>query len=323
MTSPTNTGGGTQQQSQNGTTPIAWDPSTISSSTSLNGSTPNIQQPPLNFYPNFYQSAANSSFGSTNSYNSADLSNYWNTQSAAAAAAFADPRFPKINGTNASPFNSSIPYLASLSASMAGNAIRNSRRRRNLFSQNQVNELKRAFETEPYVKPETREKLAARTGLTPQQVKIWFQNNRYKCKQKSKEDERINNRTSTSFNDSGSPGSPSSSGNELSMTATNSPDIKLNIGSSNGHSMIPMVDSQDAYMMKQMFPMVHSGQDSKKPPLPMIHPQEAPDVKPIYPHHEIAPQFNYPMPYPYGYNGFNLPYNNGPECFSQYFSAPK
>ena len=50
--------------------------------------------------------------------------------------------------------------------------MRNARRRRNLFSQSQVNELKHAFEKEPYVKPETREKLAQATGLTPQQVSI-------------------------------------------------------------------------------------------------------------------------------------------------------
>uniref|UniRef100_A0AC34F366 Homeobox domain-containing protein n=1 Tax=Panagrolaimus sp. ES5 TaxID=591445 RepID=A0AC34F366_9BILA len=294
MTSPTNgIVGGISAQQTNGTTPSTWDPSTTSS-TSLNGSTPNIQ-PPFNWLPTNPNYFANSSFGSTNSYTPTDLSYQWNQWNAAAAAS-ADPRFPKINVPTASSFNpNNIPFMASLTASMAGNAMRNSRRRRNLFSQNQVNELKRAFETEPYVKPETREKLAARTGLTPQQVKIWFQNNRYKCKQKSKEDERIQNRTSNSFNDSGSPQeSPSSSGNELSMTATNSPDIKLNLG--NDTSMIPMVHTHDATS----------------------------DVKPIYHQPDFASPINYPMAYPYGYNMYNhhLPVN-GSDHYFPFFANQK
>lgn len=44
------------------------------------------------------------------------------------------------------------------------------RRRRNLFNQKQVQILRRAFESENYVKPEHREQLAKETGLTPQQV---------------------------------------------------------------------------------------------------------------------------------------------------------
>ena len=72
----------------------------------------------------------------------------------------------------ASSFNQGLFAAASLS--MTSNAMRNSRRRRNLFSQQQVNALKIAFEKEPYVKPETREKLAAATGLTPQQVSLRF-----------------------------------------------------------------------------------------------------------------------------------------------------
>uniref|UniRef100_A0A914YJ04 Uncharacterized protein n=1 Tax=Panagrolaimus superbus TaxID=310955 RepID=A0A914YJ04_9BILA len=72
MTSPSNGGSGISTQQSNGTTPSAWDPSTTSS-TSLNGSTTNIQ-PPFNWLstnPNYF---ANSSFGSTNSYNPTDLS---------------------------------------------------------------------------------------------------------------------------------------------------------------------------------------------------------------------------------------------------------
>lgn len=62
-------------------------------------------------------------------------------------------------------------------------------------------------------------------------VKIWFQNNRYKCKQKQKEDERTHkNSRNDSIHVHGDSkynnmlDSPCSSGNDLSMNSNNSPD---------------------------------------------------------------------------------------------------
>ncbi|KAM8848982.1 homeobox protein Nkx-2.5 [Synchiropus picturatus] len=60
-----------------------------------------------------------------------------------------------------------------------------SRRRRKprvLFSQAQVYELERRFKQQRYLSAPERDHLAGLLKLTPTQVKIWFQNRRYKCK---------------------------------------------------------------------------------------------------------------------------------------------
>ncbi|XP_034739178.1 homeobox protein Nkx-2.5 [Etheostoma cragini] len=60
-----------------------------------------------------------------------------------------------------------------------------SRRRRKprvLFSQAQVYELERRFKQQRYLSAPERDHLAGVLKLTPTQVKIWFQNRRYKCK---------------------------------------------------------------------------------------------------------------------------------------------
>uniref|UniRef100_A0A8C6SL80 NK2 homeobox 3 n=1 Tax=Neogobius melanostomus TaxID=47308 RepID=A0A8C6SL80_9GOBI len=59
---------------------------------------------------------------------------------------------------------------------------RNRRRPRVLFSQAQVLELERRFKQQRYLSAPEREALAATLRLTSNQVKIWFQNRRYKCK---------------------------------------------------------------------------------------------------------------------------------------------
>lgn len=46
----------------------------------------------------------------------------------------------------------------------------------------QVSELEERFKLHRYVNASDRERLAVTLGLTPTQVKIWFQNRRYKCK---------------------------------------------------------------------------------------------------------------------------------------------
>ncbi|XP_041469192.1 thyroid transcription factor 1-like isoform X2 [Lytechinus variegatus] len=61
------------------------------------------------------------------------------------------------------------------------------RKRRVLFSQAQVYELERRFKQQKYLSAPEREHLANLINLTPTQVKIWFQNHRYKMKRQAKE----------------------------------------------------------------------------------------------------------------------------------------
>ncbi|XP_060928284.1 NK2 transcription factor related 7 [Limanda limanda] len=56
------------------------------------------------------------------------------------------------------------------------------RKPRVLFSQPQVSELERRFRQQRYLSAPEREQLARGLKLTSTQVKIWFQNRRYKCK---------------------------------------------------------------------------------------------------------------------------------------------
>lgn len=59
---------------------------------------------------------------------------------------------------------------------------RSRRKPRVLFSQAQVFELERRFKQQRYLSAPEREHLASSLQLTSTQVKIWFQNRRYKCK---------------------------------------------------------------------------------------------------------------------------------------------
>ncbi|XP_053330134.1 homeobox protein Nkx-2.1-like [Spea bombifrons] len=60
------------------------------------------------------------------------------------------------------------------------------RKRRVLFSQAQVYELEKRFEQQKYLTAAEREQLARLIQLTPNQVKIWFQNHRYKMKRQAR-----------------------------------------------------------------------------------------------------------------------------------------
>lgn len=61
------------------------------------------------------------------------------------------------------------------------------RKRRVLFSKNQTYELERRFRQQRYLSAQEREHLASIIRLTPTQVKIWFQNHRYKTKRARQE----------------------------------------------------------------------------------------------------------------------------------------
>lgn len=61
------------------------------------------------------------------------------------------------------------------------------RKRRILFTKTQTYELERRFRQQRYLSAPEREHLASLIGLTPTQVKIWFQNHRYKMKRARQE----------------------------------------------------------------------------------------------------------------------------------------
>ncbi|KAG5670133.1 hypothetical protein PVAND_000415 [Polypedilum vanderplanki] len=63
--------------------------------------------------------------------------------------------------------------------------ITKKRKRRVLFSKAQTFELERRFRQQRYLSAPEREHLASLIRLTPTQVKIWFQNHRYKTKKSS------------------------------------------------------------------------------------------------------------------------------------------
>ncbi|XP_070181048.1 homeobox protein Nkx-2.1-like isoform X2 [Littorina saxatilis] len=79
------------------------------------------------------------------------------------------------------------------------------RKRRILFSQAQVYELERRFKQQKYLSAPEREHLASMINLTPTQVKIWFQNHRYKNKRMQKDKDKMDK-------DKDGPGSSSGSG---------------------------------------------------------------------------------------------------------------
>lgn len=64
---------------------------------------------------------------------------------------------------------------------------RTKRKPRVLFSQAQVYELERRFKQQRYLSAPEREQLAKTLKLTSQQVKIWFQNRRYKMKRQTQD----------------------------------------------------------------------------------------------------------------------------------------
>ncbi|XP_043930150.1 homeobox protein Nkx-2.1 [Protopterus annectens] len=104
-----------------------------------------------------------------------------------------DPRFSTIprfmgptSGMNMGGMGS-LGSLGDVGKSMAPLQSTPRRKRRVLFSQAQVYELERRFKQQKYLSAPEREHLASMIHLTPTQVKIWFQNHRYKMKRQAKD----------------------------------------------------------------------------------------------------------------------------------------
>ncbi|XP_007891543.1 homeobox protein Nkx-2.1 [Callorhinchus milii] len=104
-----------------------------------------------------------------------------------------DPRFSSISrfmapssGMNMGGMGA-LGSLGDIGKPMAPLQSTPRRKRRVLFSQAQVYELERRFKQQRYLSAPEREHLASMIHLTPTQVKIWFQNHRYKMKRQAKD----------------------------------------------------------------------------------------------------------------------------------------
>ncbi|XP_064809385.1 homeobox protein Nkx-2.1-like [Oncorhynchus masou masou] len=130
--------------------------------------------------------------------NMSDLTPYQDGMRGSATAAGwyganTDPRFSTISrfmGSSSGMNMGSMGSLGSLVDVGKGMGPLSStprRKRRVLFSQAQVYELERRFKQQKYLSAPEREHLASMIHLTPTQVKIWFQNHRYKMKRQAKD----------------------------------------------------------------------------------------------------------------------------------------
>lgn len=83
--------------------------------------------------------------------------------------------------------NGAVSATSMTPGDVANKPKRIRRKPRVLFSQGQVYELERRFKQQKYLSAPEREHLANALKLTANQVKIWFQNKRYKCKKQALE----------------------------------------------------------------------------------------------------------------------------------------
>ncbi|XP_008282413.1 NK2 homeobox 4a [Stegastes partitus] len=130
--------------------------------------------------------------------NMGDLPSYQESMRNSAAAtgwysANPDPRYSTISrfmgpstGMNMTGMGS-LTGMADATKAMPALHAAPRRKRRVLFSQAQVYELERRFKQQKYLSAPEREHLASMIHLTPTQVKIWFQNHRYKMKRQAKD----------------------------------------------------------------------------------------------------------------------------------------
>ena len=101
-----------------------------------------------------------------------------------------------------------IPLVGSSSSSPLG-MKQKKRRPRAFFSHAQVYELQRRFAVQKYLTAHEREQLASMLHLTETQVKIWFQNRRYKSKRQQIEQSRLSPKSCKDLKDTTSlAGSP-------------------------------------------------------------------------------------------------------------------
>ncbi|CAF1264264.1 unnamed protein product [Rotaria sp. Silwood1] len=110
-----------------------------------------------------------------------------------------DPRFAMtrlLTGQTPSQYDmyqSATAMMDPLKSAYHPFAFAPKRKRRVLFTQQQVMELEKRFDKSRYLNAQDRDQLAHSLNLTSTQVKIWFQNHRYKTKKAAKEKGGNNN----------------------------------------------------------------------------------------------------------------------------------
>ncbi|XP_056623393.1 NK2 homeobox 4a isoform X1 [Triplophysa dalaica] len=128
--------------------------------------------------------------------NMGDLPSYQETMRNSAATGWyganPDPRYSTISrfmgpSTGMNMNMGTLTGMADTTKSIPPLHAAPRRKRRVLFSQAQVYELERRFKQQKYLSAPEREHLASMIHLTPTQVKIWFQNHRYKMKRQAKD----------------------------------------------------------------------------------------------------------------------------------------
>uniref|UniRef100_A0A8B9C5V9 NK2 homeobox 8 n=1 Tax=Anser brachyrhynchus TaxID=132585 RepID=A0A8B9C5V9_9AVES len=98
------------------------------------------------------------------------------------------PRGTPVSNPSLSPASDesgpelSLPDSTQRPLPARGSEAEKKKKRRVLFSKAQTLELERRFRQQRYLSAPEREQLARLLSLTPTQVKIWFQNHRYKMK---------------------------------------------------------------------------------------------------------------------------------------------
>ena len=76
----------------------------------------------------------------------------------------------------------SLPQLKDIHQSVEDEKKKSQKKGRATFSGTQIDELEKAFHVSQYLSTHDRHILAERLGLTENQIKIWFQNRRTKCR---------------------------------------------------------------------------------------------------------------------------------------------
>ena len=76
----------------------------------------------------------------------------------------------------------SMPQLKDIHQSVEGEKKKSQKKVRATFSSTQTDELEKAFHASQYLSTHDRHILAERLGLTENQIKIWFQDQRTKCR---------------------------------------------------------------------------------------------------------------------------------------------
>lgn len=86
--------------------------------------------------------------------------------------------------------NSKVISLPKYFRCTLGKGLTRYRRERTVFTQNQLSVLEKRFEAQKYLSTQERYELARKLGLSPLQVKTWFQNRRMKWKKTALKDQQ-------------------------------------------------------------------------------------------------------------------------------------